>query len=123
LVPFLELALLIKVGTKIGVLNTLILIIFTGILGAYLTRKAGFSVLFKIKDDVEQGKIPSEGIFHGVLVLLGGALLITPGLVTDAIGFLLLIPKVRDIIKRGLEKRVKKYIAEKRVIYTIENDS
>ncbi|MDY6862615.1 MAG: FxsA family protein [Thermodesulfobacteriota bacterium] len=122
LVPFLELALLLKIGTKIGVLNTLMLIILTGILGAYLTRRAGFSVVFRIKSDLDQGKIPSEGIFHGVLVLIGGVLLITPGFTTDAVGFLLLMPGFRDLIKKELEKRVKRYIADKRIVYSVDRD-
>jgi len=103
--PAVELAILIKVGTIIGTANTLLLIIFTGILGAYLARLQGFFILNRIQNDLNKGIMPSSQLLDGLMVLIGGIVLLTPGFVTDTIGFLLLIPFTRTLIKLWLEKR------------------
>lgn len=106
-IPALELALLIKVGQIIGVANTLFFIIFTGVLGAYLARHQGFQVLQKIQDNMNQGIMPTEEMFDGLMIFCGGIVLLTPGFITDALGFILLIPLTRQIIKYFLQKKIK----------------
>lgn len=116
LVPIMELALLIKIGQYIGVFYTLTLVIVTGVLGAILAREQGFRTLKKIESEINLGVMPSEQILDGVLILCGGILLLTPGLITDIIGFLVLIPLTRDLIKQWLKKKIKTIMDEGRVI-------
>jgi len=108
IIPFIELSLLIEVGTHIGTLNTIMLVIITGILGAFMARIAGLSVLFKIQENLRAGIFPADELFDGVLILIAGALLITPGLLTDALGFLLLFSPGRAGVKKWLKQIVKK---------------
>lgn len=97
--PAIELAILIKLGSQIGVTDTLLIIIFTGVLGAMLARYQGFVALQKIQTNMNNGKMPSEELIDGVMILVGGIVLLTPGLITDSMGFLLLIPLTRSFIK------------------------
>ena len=105
-VPLLELALLIKIGTLIGTFNTILLILITGILGAALTKQQGLGVITRIREDMALGKVPSDELFNGVCILVGGFLLLTPGLLTDALGFSLLIPSARKGIKKYLRYKL-----------------
>src|SRR3989338_11524087 len=105
ILPALELAVLIKVGTHIGVLNTLLLLFLTGIAGAALARMEGFYVLNQIQENLNRGIMPSSELLDGVMILAGGILLLTPGLITDTFGFLLLIPWTRTLIKFWLKKK------------------
>ncbi|MDP8212156.1 MAG: FxsA family protein [Candidatus Zapsychrus exili] len=103
--PALELILLIRVGAQIGAFNTLFIIVFTGVLGAYLARLQGFVVLRKIQENLSKGMIPNEDLLDGLMILVGGIVLLTPGFITDITGFLLLIPLTRSIIKFWLSKQ------------------
>ena len=105
ILPALELYLLIKVGSVIGALNTILIIIFTGILGAFLARLQGFLVIRKIQENLNQGILPSSELLDGALILVGGVLLLTPGFITDIFGFLLLLPPTRVLIKFFLKKQ------------------
>lgn len=95
---------IIKAGTHIGILNTLFIIVFTGIIGAYLARLQGFIILNKIQSSLNQGKMPSSELLDGLMILAGGIVLLTPGFITDAIGFFLLIPATRNSIKSWVKK-------------------
>jgi len=108
IIPFIELSILIELGTHIGTLNTIMVVIITGIVGAFMARIAGLSVLFKIQENLRAGIFPADELFDGVLILIGGALLITPGLLTDALGFLLLLPLGRAGVKKWLKEVVRK---------------
>ncbi len=108
IVPFIELSLLIELGTYIGTLNTIVVVVVTGIIGAFMARIAGLSVLFRIQENLRAGIFPKDEIFDGILILIGGAFLLTPGLLTDAVGFLLLLPLGRESVKRWLKEVVKK---------------
>jgi|Deesub1362A_J573_1020465.scaffolds.fasta_scaffold00004_258 UPF0716 protein FxsA len=112
LVPAIELSLLIKVGSIIGTLNTIIIIILTAVVGAYMVRLEGLGVVYRIQRNLLEGVFPAEELINGVMLLIAGALLITPGFFTDVIGFLIVIPASREVIK----KIVKKYF-EKRIYY------
>lgn len=104
-VPILELALLIRVGILIGTLNTVLVILLTGTLGAALAKQQGLTVIIRIRESLAQGQVPSDELLNGVCVLVGGFLLLTPGLLTDALGFALLIPPIREIIKKYLRRK------------------
>jgi UPF0716 protein FxsA len=114
--PALELALLIKVGSNIGVGNTLLIILITGVLGAYLARLQGFLILRKIQNSLNQGIMPSAELMDGLMILTGAIALLTPGFITDTLGFLLLIPWTRAIIKKWSAKKFEDMIARKQVV-------
>jgi len=104
-IPAVELTLLIKIGTVIGSGNTILLIVLTGIIGAYLARLQGFTVLQNIQNSLNQGQMPTDSMLDGVMILVGGIVLLTPGFITDVLGFALLIPWTRSLIKYLLQKR------------------
>ena len=110
-VPIGELALLIKIGELLGLPTTVAIVIVTGTLGAILARWQGLVVLRKLRSELNSGRMPGGTMFEGVLILIAGAFLVTPGVVTDGVGFLLLIPPVRwlvaAIVKRWAMRRFK----------------
>lgn len=117
-VPAIELYLLLTIGSKIGAGNTILIIIFTGVVGAYLARMQGFLVLQKIQNSMGKGNMPSKELIDGFLILIGGILLLTPGFLTDAAGFLLMIPVTRMIIKIFVQKKFEDMIRKGQVINT-----
>ncbi len=104
LVPLIELALLIQLGRAVGVVPTLGIVILTGIGGAALAKSQGLAVLSRIRSELENGKLPGDSLLDGALVLAGGLLLITPGPLTDAAGFLMLIPATRRAVRNWLKR-------------------
>jgi UPF0716 protein FxsA len=101
-VPVVELYLLIKVGGLIGALPTIAIVLVTGAAGASLARWQGLAALQEIQRAMNEGRVPGQELLAGVLVLAGGLLLVTPGLITDVTGLLLLVPPVRRLVARGL---------------------
>ena len=87
-IPLVEIYLLIEVGGIIGVLPTIGLVVTTAVLGAFLMRAQGFATLAKVQDQLQRGEVPAVPLFEGALILIAGALLLTPGFFTDAFGFL-----------------------------------
>ena len=116
-VPVAELYVLIEVGKKIGSLTTIGIIIFTGILGAYLVKNQGFLILKKIQNDLNDGIMPGDSLIQGAIILVGGILLLTPGFVTDTVGFIFLIPASRNVLKKYLLKWLKGKIEEGNIYY------
>jgi UPF0716 protein FxsA len=116
-VPMVELALLIKLGSLIGVLDTILLIVFTGAVGAILVRTAGIQCLFTVRQQLQSGMFPADELCNGLLILIAGALLITPGLLTDITGFALLIPAVRSVIKTRLRAYLERKVTTVHVVY------
>lgn len=104
LVPVLELYLLMGIGARIGAIQTLALIVVTGVLGAYFAKREGLRVLRSWQEAVSRGQMPEEGVLGGVLVLVGGVLLVTPGVLTDAVGLALLFPVSRRVVVSGLRR-------------------
>ena len=98
-VPLLERYLLIRVGDVIGVWPTVALVVFTGALGAFLTRLEGLRVLRRVQTELQHGRAPTADLLDGLLVVIAGAVLLTPGLITDAVGFFLLVPPGRRIFR------------------------
>lgn len=104
IIPALEMWLLLLSGKTFGALPTFLLVILTGVLGAYLAKKQGVSVLMKAREQLSYGQLPGEAILDGICVLFGGAVLLTPGFITDAMGFFLLFPLTRKMVKPFLAK-------------------
>jgi len=104
-VPLLELFLLVKLGTVVGVGPTIALVIFTGVLGAWLARQQGLGVLRRLRAELEAGRLPAGALIDGLLILVAGAVLLTPGLLTDALGFVLLVPPSRAVVRRIVVER------------------
>ncbi len=100
LVPVLELLLFIYVQNRIGLGLMLIGILATAAAGAFLVRMQGLAVWMRVREDLAAGLVPGRQLVHGAMVLVGGALLLTPGFLTDAVGFLLMIPFVREGLRR-----------------------
>jgi UPF0716 protein FxsA len=105
-VPILEIAVFIVVGQQIGVMATLAMIFITAVIGSILLRVQGFGLLRQIQKVMDEGGVPDRELVHGVMILLAGVLLLTPGFVTDTVGFLLFIPPVRDAAWRFLRSRI-----------------
>ncbi len=107
LVPVVELALLIQVGQYLGVLPTVVLVVATGAAGAALARSQGLRAFNRLRQTVSGGSFPGSEIFDAVLILAGGLLLLTPGLLTDLIGLAALVPGTRHLIKTYLKRAVR----------------
>jgi len=105
LIPVIELYLLIKVGTLIGGFNTILLVILTGFAGAWLARMEGMNTMLKVRTNLQQGLMPAEDLMDALIILIAGLVLITPGLMTDVFGLLLLWPVTRKRFKRFLRKK------------------
>ena len=110
LVPIVELAVLIEIGQHLGVLPTVALVLATGALGATLARREGIQAFHRLRDSSGQGSFPGEAILDGVLILGGGLLLLTPGILTDLLGFAALVPGTRYFIKYYLKTAIERRI-------------
>lgn len=106
-VPLIEIALFIQVGGLIGLWPTLGIVVLTAILGTYLVRSQGLMALGQIRGSFERLDNPAEPLAHGAMILFSGALLLTPGFFTDAVGFALLFPPVRRAVFEYLRTRVR----------------
>ncbi|MDX2290358.1 MAG: FxsA family protein [Hyphomicrobiaceae bacterium] len=96
-VPLAEIALLIAVGRSIGVLATVAIVVLTAVVGTIVLRRQGFAILMQANQSLQDGKTPLDSIAQGILVLIAGVFLVAPGLITDTMGLVLLIPPVRAI--------------------------
>lgn len=109
-VPILELMVIIQVGQSVGAWNTVILLVADSLVGAWLVKHQGVGLLKKSQDRLRNGELPSDEIFSGVAVLFAGALMLTPGFLTDLIGLLLLVPPIRVgvllIVRRRFRSRI-----------------
>ncbi|SDL09967.1 FxsA family protein [Natronincola ferrireducens] len=112
IVPIVELALLLKLSGYIGIWYTLLIVFLTGIVGAYLAKSEGKGVLRRIKLEMSQGRMPGDELINGMCIIVGGALLLTPGVFTDVMGFSLVIPVIRGAIKTIVKKKIKRMIDE-----------
>lgn len=101
-VPIVEMWLLIEVGARIGALSTIALVFLTAAGGLALLRQQGANTLLRVKQQMEHGKLPASEILEGVMLAVGGALLLTPGFITDGIGFACLIPISRKLLVAAL---------------------
>lgn len=114
--PVVELFVLIKIGSRIGALNTVAVVIVTGAAGALLARAQGMAVIYRIRDSVNNGLMPGEEILNGIMILCGGVLFLTPGFITDLLGFFMLIPVTRKYLKVRLREKIRRMIDDGRII-------
>ncbi|OCL26117.1 FxsA protein [Orenia metallireducens] len=114
-IPLIELTLLIRLSYHVGTLYTISLIATTGIIGAILAKKQGTSVVKKINQSLSQGEMPADSLIDGLLILIGSAMLVTPGLLTDFAGFSCIIPFTRKRVKFLMKGKLRKLITTGRV--------
>jgi UPF0716 protein FxsA len=112
IVPLVELALLIQMGRLVGFWPTIALVVFTGLTGAWLARMEGLRTIWRLRSDIENGRMPRQAIMDGMAVFAGGALLLTPGVITDLVGFSLLFPATRHAIQKRILARLERSIQE-----------
>jgi UPF0716 protein FxsA len=105
-VPIAEIAVIIQVGQAIGVLWTVVLLVADSILGSVLMRSQGRAAWRRFNDTTRAGRVPAREVLDGALVIFGGALLLTPGFITDILGLLLLIPPTRALVRGILARRL-----------------
>jgi len=105
LIPVIELYFLIKIGAVIGGINTICLVILTGFAGAWLARMEGMNTMMKVRNNLNQGIMPAEDLIDALIIFLAGVVLITPGILTDFAGLLLLWPVTRKKFKQFLRKK------------------
>ena len=110
-VPFAELFVLIKVGQVIGALPTVGLLIVVSLVGAAMVKREGIAVLRRAQAQVRDGRVPAVELIDGVLILFAGALLVSPGFLTDVLGVLLLIPPVRVALRAVAARRLARRVA------------
>ena len=103
-VPLIEIAILIDIGGIIGTGPTILLVVVTGVVGAYFARMEGFRTLFTIRHKLDTGQLPADELLDGLIILIAGALLITPGVITDCFGFLMLFRPTRTRFKAWLKE-------------------
>jgi UPF0716 protein FxsA len=110
-VPLLELYVLVQMGQLVGVGPTIGLVVLTGLAGAALARLEGLRTIWKVRGELAHGRLPGGALLDGFAILLGGALLLTPGILTDLVGFSFLLPPTRKVllgrIRNSLERRLK----------------
>lgn len=108
--PVIEIALLVEVGKRIGTWWTIAFVIGTGILGGALLAFEGYGVVRRLQSDIRNGKIPEDPIIDGVLVVIGALLLISPGVLTDATGVILMLRPSRFLVRIGVKRWIGKFI-------------
>lgn len=105
-IPLLELAVLVQLGNVFGFWSTLAIIILAGILGAALARWQGMRVLIRIQQELAAGRLPAVELLDGLLILIAGVMLLTPGFLTDVCGLLLLLPGIRHVVRAWLKTKL-----------------
>ena len=106
-VPLVELYVIIQVGQAIGALNTIGILLLDSVVGGWLMKREGFGIIRRIQDRLAQGRVPGNEIVDAFLILFGGALMLTPGFLTDLLGMALLIPPIRAVVRRVVARRFK----------------
>ena len=118
LVPIAEIAVLIQVGQEIGVLETLALMVVVSIVGAWLVKREGVGVWRRAQRQIDAGVVPGRELVDAALIMLAGALLLTPGFLSDCLGILLLLPPVRAGLRRFVIARMRKRVLAQRIDFT-----
>jgi len=103
--PIVEIALFLTVGERIGIPATLVIVVVTALVGASLVSRQGRAEFAALQSSVVQGAVPAKELAHGAMILVSGALLLTPGFLTDAVGFSLLVPQIREVLRRWFARR------------------
>ena len=106
IVPLAEIGAFIVIGREIGVLWTLAMVFVTAVIGSILLRIQGFGLINRIQSEMQDGRVPGRELVHGMMIMIAGVLLLTPGFITDTLGFLLFVPQIRDAGWAMIRKRV-----------------
>jgi UPF0716 protein FxsA len=114
LVPLLELWLIVQASAEIGFLNTVAVLIVISFVGAWLVKREGLGIMRRVQDRLAFGEVPGDELLDGFLVLMAGALLLTPGFLTDAFAVLLLLPPTRAVIRRVVRRRMRHRVEVRR---------
>jgi UPF0716 protein FxsA len=112
-VPLVELYVIIQVGQAIGALNTIGILVLDSVVGGWLMKREGIGVMRRLQAQLEQGAMPGREIVDAFLILFGGALMLTPGFLTDLIGIALLLPPVRAVVRTVLARRFKTIVVQR----------
>ena len=115
IVPLIEIYLLVKVGVEYGAFHTVLFVIMTAAIGAFYAKLEGLRTLRRLQLQLSNGQMPAEEILDSILIFIAGILLLTPGFLTDGIGFLILIPITRNSVKRWLRKQFDYYLNKRAV--------
>jgi UPF0716 protein FxsA len=118
ILPILEITLLIQVGDVIGGWNTVAIVIVTAFLGAYLVRQQGLSTLLTAQQKMQSGSLPGQEMVEGLLLVIAGVMLVTPGFITDIFGIILCLPITRPRIAKGLLKRLVVNVVQSQTTHT-----
>lgn len=110
LMPLLELWLLFQLSGVFGFWTTIAVVLLTGFVGAWLAKMQGWLTMFRIRSELASGKLPAEAMGDGVMLLVAGVLLITPGVITDVVGLSLLLPPVRVVVRKLLKHWLAKHV-------------
>jgi UPF0716 protein FxsA len=114
LIPFFEIYLLIKIGYYLGAFNTILVVLVTGLLGAYLAKLQGIKTMTRVRESLTRGELPAEQMLDALLIFVAGIVLLTPGFITDLAGIGILVPNTRFWFKRWLRKKFDQWISENR---------
>lgn len=106
--PIVELYLLIQLGQVIGALATVAIVLVTGVVGAFLARREGFTIWTRVQEQLAQGLFPADDMIDGLMVFGAGVVLVTPGLITDILGLLVLVPLTRRPIRKWITRRLRR---------------
>ena len=118
-VPLLELVILLRIGQWIGLMPTVALVVTTGVVGAALARQQGVRAFLAVQRELAAGRLPGRSLLDGLSILVGGAFLLTPGVLTDLLGFSLLIPGSRRWLQRLVRRRLERRIREGTVEFQV----
>ena len=118
LTPIVELVVIVRVAGSAGVLNTIGLLVLVSVVGAWLVRREGLGILRRAQREAAAGRIPGREMVDGLLVLGAGALMLTPGFVTDAVGLALLFPPTRAVVRAVATRRFTRSVADGRTTFT-----
>ncbi len=111
IIPLVDLALLLWIGEHTAWWFALLLVLVTGVVGAWLARHEGIRCMLEFRRRVSRGELPTDALMDGVLILVAGALLVTPGVLTDAVGLALLLPPSRRLIREAVKRRIRARVA------------
>ncbi len=110
-VPLIELALLVEIDRHVGLAATVGLVIATAMIGAWLARSEGLRTLARLTEELREGRMPTDPLLDGLMIFVAGAVLLTPGLLTDLFGFFLLAPAGRRLVRRAVSRRLEQRFA------------
>jgi len=116
--PIVELVVIVQVAGSTGVMNTIGLLVLVSLVGAWLVRREGLGILRRAQAELAEGRMPGRELVDGLLVLLAGALMLTPGFVTDAVGLALLLPPVRAVLRMVATRRLSRSVDTGRTRWT-----